>query len=123
MLVHLTEREILAIAELAELNNSAHPESEIGITQEEGSEQYGGPIPNAEREALKQAIGSLSLEARLELIALIWFARGNAPKDSFAVHLTLAKGASGAGDVDYIAEKSSRLPMYLRHGIDRLISN
>jgi Protein of unknown function (DUF3775) len=123
MLVHLSEPEILAIVELAELNNSAHPESEIGITQEEGRERSGGPFRHAEREALKQAISSLSLQARLELIALIWFARGNAPKDSFAVHLTLAKADPGAGDVDYIAEKSPSLPMYLRNGMDRLISD
>jgi len=123
MLVHLTKPEILAIVELAELNNSAYPESEIGTIEEEAHEQHGTPIPHAEREALKQAISSLSLEARLELVALIWFARGNAPKDSFAVHLTLAKGASGAGDVEYIAEKSPSLPMYLRTGMDRLISN
>jgi Protein of unknown function (DUF3775) len=120
MLVHLTEPQILTIITLAERNNAAHPESEIGLAQEVARGELGRTIPAAEREVLKQAIESLSQEARLELVALIWFARGNAPKDSFPSHLSLAKGASGAGDVDYIAEKSPCLPMYLRSGIDRL---
>ena len=121
MLVHLTEPEILAIVRLAELNNAAHPENEIGADNPpEGS---GQSISDAQRQALREAIVSLSPDARVELMALIFFARGNAPKDAFAAQLTLARWTSDASDVDYLAEASHLLPMHLRNAIYRLKSS
>ena len=71
MLAHLPESEILTIIRLAELNNVAHPDNEIGILADQASEPR--QISDAQREALRDAISSLSQEARLELMALIFF--------------------------------------------------
>ena len=78
--------------------------------------------PDPEGDALEQAIGSLSHEARLELAALMWLGRddGDPDADDFATNLDHAKRSSDEFDVDYIAEKSAALPTYLRAGLARL---
>jgi hypothetical protein len=56
-------------------------------------------------------------------MALIWFGRGDSIEGDFAQHLALANEESAdEGDVNYMAEKSASLPVYLRAGLDRLKS-
>ena len=87
MLQHLKGSDVLTIIAAAERNNAAHPPSERGITLEEGLDLLGRPDP--EGDALEQAIGSLSHEARLELAALMWLGRddGDPDADDFATNL------------------------------------
>ena len=120
MLKHLKETDVQAIIAAAERNNSAHPASEIGITLEAGLKTIGRVV--RERKALQKIIELLSPDARQELMALMWLGRGDTP-GSFADHLKHAKNTSDAGDVDYIAEKSPSLPLYLRAGLARLKSS
>ena len=120
MFKHLKESDVQAIIEAAECNNAAHPPSELGITLEEARERRGRPDPTGI--ALKQALGSLPPEARIELMALVWFGRGNSIEPDFAEHVAEAKRNSNETDVSYIAEKSPALPVYLRAGLDRLKS-
>jgi hypothetical protein len=117
---HLKESDVTTVIAAAERYNSATPPSEFGVTLEEGLRKYQQARPH--REALKQTINLLSAEARQELMALIWFGRGDAIEADFAQHLADAKRASDESDVDYIAEKSASLPVYLRAGLDRLKS-
>jgi Protein of unknown function (DUF3775) len=120
MLNHLRESDVAAVIAAAEHCNSATPSSELGVSLEEGLRQYQQARPH--REALKQSINSLSLEARQELMALIWFGRGDAIEGDFAQHFAAAKTASDENDVDYIVGKSASLPIYLKAGLDRLKS-
>jgi hypothetical protein len=121
VLKHLTQSDISAIIAAAERNVAAHPSPERGITLEEGLEMVGRPDPTYE--ALKQTIRALSQNARLELMALMWFGRGDEPGETFAELLAEAKRNSDSHDVDYIAEKSLALPSYLRDGLRRLRPN
>jgi hypothetical protein len=120
VLQHLKESELLKIIAAAERNNAAHPSSERGITLADGLDLLDRPDP--EGDALEQAIGSLSREARLELTALMWLGRddGDPDADDFATNLDHAKRNSDDGDVVYITEKSPALPTYLRAGLARL---
>jgi hypothetical protein len=120
MLKHLKESEIQVIIAAAENNNEAHPPSELGITLAQGLDLLDRPDPT--RETLEEAIRSLSREARLELMALTWFGRGDSIETDFAGHLAHAERDSDDGSVDYIAEKSPALPTYLKAGLDRLKS-
>lgn len=117
MLVHLTERDIRSIISLAELNNANHPPDETGAVQAET------PITDAHCEALKKAIAALPREAVKELVALFSFGCGNSLKDRFHLQVWLSELAPDAGDVDFIVERSSCLPDYLRIGLQRLGSN
>ena len=120
MFKHLKESDVQAIIAAAERNNAAHPPSKLGITLEEARERRGRPDPTGI--ALKQALGSLPPESRIELMALVWFGRGDWIETDFADHVAQATRYSNETDVDYIAEKSPALPIYLRAGLDRLKS-
>jgi len=120
MFKHLKESDVQAVIAAAERNNEAHPPSKLGITLEEARERYRRPDPTGI--ALKQALGSLPPEARIELMALVWFGRGDLIETDFAEHVAEATRHSNETDVDYIAEKSPALPVYLRAGLDRLKS-
>jgi hypothetical protein len=120
MLKHLKESEIQAIITAAEHNNAAHPPSKLGVTLVEGLELLDRPDPT--REFLEETIRSLSQEARLELLALTWFGRGDSIETDFAGHLAHAKRNSNDGNVNYIADKSPALPTYLMAALERLQS-
>lgn len=117
---YLTESDVTKVIAAAEHYNSAVPASELGVSLEEGLRKYRQAQPY--REALKQTISLLSRESQQELMALVWFGRGDAIEADFARHLAEAKRAFTENDVDYIAEKAASLPVYLRAGLDRLKS-
>jgi hypothetical protein len=120
MFEYLTELEVEAVIAAAERNNAAHPPSKSGIWLDEGLELIERPDPLGK--ALKQTIQAMSPGARQELMALVWYGRGDSiDRDSdFATLFAEAKIASNKDDAEYIAEKSASLPMYLRRGLDRL---
>jgi len=118
MFKHLKESDVQAIIAAAERNKAAHPSSKLGITLEEARERRGRPDPT--RIALEQALGSLPPEARIELMALVRFGRGDSIETDFAEHVAEATRNSNETDVNYIAEKSASLPVYLRAGLDHL---
>jgi hypothetical protein len=120
MFKHLKESDVQAIIAAAERNNATHPPSKLDVTLEEARERRGRPDPT--RIALEQALGSLPHEARIELMALVWFGRGDSIETDFAEHVAEATRNSNEPDVDYIAETSASLPVYLRAGLDRLKS-
>jgi|GEM_PF-840214 len=121
MLKYLTEKQIAAVISAAEALNAVSPSSELGL-------EYPGDIEKSVedwermkpyRVALLDTISGLSLEARFELMAVMWLGRGDAdgPFDQLLRH---AKRLTDEGHVEYIAEKSSSLPLYLRQGLTKL---
>jgi len=120
MFKHLKESDVQAIIAAAERNNAAHPPSELGITLEEAREWRGRPDPT--RIELEHILGSLPREARIELMALVWFGRGDSIETDFAEHVVEATRNSNETDINNIAAKSASLPIYLRAGLDRLKS-
>ena len=69
------------------------------------------------RKRLYDLLYSLSKEALLELVALMWTGRGDGRR-SFAENLDYAKQSHDKGTVSYLAQKSSSLPAYLRKGLE-----
>jgi hypothetical protein len=55
---------------------------------------------------------------RMELMALMWIGRDR--ENDFGEAVKYAHKNADKGDVDYIAEKSSALPTYLRNGLKQI---
>jgi hypothetical protein len=122
MLKHLTIPQVQAIIDQAEKLNQKHAPSELGISLGsveaiEGVIQY-----KKDSEPLKREIAALDPEARLELMALMWVGREIEATD-FVEALSHARRNSDDHDVDYIAEKSPALPLYLKSGLKKIGAN
>jgi hypothetical protein len=70
---------------------------------------------------LKWEVETLSYDARMELLALMWIGRGS--EDHFDEALKQAHKNSNDGDVAYIVDKSRMLPTYLRNGLKRILES
>jgi hypothetical protein len=117
MLQHLKQSEISEIITAAEGRNDAEHSPSADVFQEAANViERSGP----ERKALENVVRSLRPEARLELMALIWFGHRDSDEGDFAAHLAHAKRNSSEDDVNYIARRSLGLPILLRAGMERL---
>ena len=120
MLKHIKDADVRKIIESARRNNVAHPPSERRLVLDEAGQKLGQLDPTSD--SLNSAIGALRLEARQELMALVWL--GHAERDAtFDQHLAHAKRNSEKTEVNYIREMSALLPQYLRAGLSRLNPN
>lgn len=122
-LKHLTEKQIATIINAADALNVADLPSEESITllpddihKTFEHQRELGPLQNV----LQMAIADLPLEARLELMAVLWLGRGDVPEATYDDFLQHARRSADEGDVGYIAEKSRGLPTYLRNGMAKL---
>lgn len=120
-LKHLRQIDIEAISSAARRLSANHPPSALGITLEHGLAKL--EESKSERLALENVIRSLSWDARFELIALIWFGRGDSPEPFTELVAEARREHDEHEVVEYIASKSSALPIYLRKGMERLNSN
>lgn len=122
MLRHLTQEQVDRVISAANELNAVDRPSEEGIRfpgdLELHLKQWKQMQP--QRAALRAAIAALPLEARFELMALMWVGRGDVPDATFDNCLEHARRSADEGDVNYIAEKSPSLPMYLRDGLAKL---
>jgi hypothetical protein len=114
---HLTQADIDAVSSAARRLSANHPSSARGISLEQAREKLDQSA--ADRLSLETAIRLLSKEAQCELLALMWFGRGDSTQ-SFEELLTEARRQHSGETVLYIAEKSSALSSYLRRGVERL---
>jgi len=114
MLKSLTIEQVHKIITDAEGLNAKHPPSPLGI-----SGMTATVVAYAtDRRKLKQEIAGLSDDARMELMALMWIGRDF--EGDYDAALAHARKSSDEGDVDYIADKSPALPMYLRDGLKKV---
>jgi hypothetical protein len=123
MLKHLTQTQIEAIIDAAKALNKVSPpgEQELSFSWHDLSREFEEwkKLEPLEK-ALRACIRDLPLEARFELMAIMWLGRGDVPDASFDDFLKHARRHTDEGDVYYIAEKWPSLPMYLRRGLEKL---
>jgi hypothetical protein len=113
VLKSLTIAQIETIISAAERLNAKYPPSvgEIGLDDDIT------PYMNDSNE-LRQAINALSQDARIELVAVMLLGRER-EKWTFEDAAKYARRNSAAAEVEYIAEKALRLPLYLRTGMKK----
>jgi len=123
VLKHLTQKEVDALIKAADTLNAANPPSdeEFILFENLESDLNRWRKIKPHREALHATIASLSPDARLELLAPMWFGRGDV-KATFDQLLSHARtfDQSDEGDMGYIADKSRSLPLYLNRGLAKL---
>src|SRR5262249_27874616 len=117
MLKHLTVDEIHKIIHAAKELNAKHPPSDTGTGL---SDVKAGDILDYEDDAkkLKDEIAALRHDARMELMALMWIGRDF--EGTFDQAVKEANEQSDDDEVDYIAEKSPALPIYLANGLKKI---
>ena len=59
----------------------------------------------------------------MEMLALIWIARGDYRTDAFEEALAYAREHYGSSDVRYLADKWASLATYLRVGLKEMPAN
>jgi len=98
------------------------------IIEASGSGETAGAGPAAEeavaatspeRERVYALVERLPREAQEELLALMWTG-GPQNRNSFEENLEIARKTWDENHASHIAEQHSRLPIYLRDGLDRL---
>lgn len=82
-----------------------------------GADADAGRSPGEHR--LYELIESLSMEAQDELLALMWTG-GPKNQNRFQENLELAQKTWDENHASHIAEQHSRLPSYLRDGLNRM---
>jgi hypothetical protein len=122
MLKHLTKEQVAAVIEAVEALNKIDQSDKTSLTKPRKAsdelKRWNERLPY--RQTLVASIAALSLDARRELIALMWLGRGDDPEATFEQLLTHARSAEDESDVEYVAEKSLGLSQYLRRGLAKL---
>jgi hypothetical protein len=113
VLKNLTVEQVEEITNTAEALNAKHPSSDLRISTSKEIISY-----MDDRRLLVDKISSLSHDARMELMALMWI--GHDSDRTFSDALKYAYKYSDGGDIGYLACKSLSLPGYFRKGLERL---
>ncbi|MGE0723252.1 MAG: DUF3775 domain-containing protein [Alphaproteobacteria bacterium] len=113
--------DVQEILRLSAALNVAFPPSDtpLDYSNDAWREEFRRYMSSPERSALFGYLNHLSMDARRELLALMWLGRGDA--DDFPALVRYAVGISGPSDAQYIIEKVHALPLYLREGLRRLV--
>jgi hypothetical protein len=72
---------------------------------------------------MEAALEAIPQPARMEMLALIWIARGDYRTDSFEEALAYAQEHYQSADVRYLADKWASLVTYLRVGLKEMPAN
>ena len=79
--------------------------------------------PAADLKELEAALEAIPQPARMEMLALIWIARGDYRADAFDEALAYARENYQSADVRYLADKWASLATYLRVGLKEIPAN
>lgn len=77
----------------------------------------------ADLKDLEAALEAIPQPARMEMLALIWIARGDYRADAFDEALAYARENYQFADVRYLADKWASLATYLRVGLKDIPAN
>jgi hypothetical protein len=119
VLKNLRLDEIDKIIELAQAIEAKHPrrKGSLGLSSSESM------VDPADLKELEAALEAIPPPARMEMLALVWIARGDYPIEAFEEALAYAGEYSGSSDVRYLADKWASLATYLRIGLKEMPSN
>ena len=125
MLKHLRKEQIAVVIKAAEALNKIDQSDKKRLTISTKPKKAADELKRWKerlpyRQTLHASIAGLSLDARLELIALMWLGRGDDPEATFEELVPHARSDEDEGDVEYVTAKSPVLPQYLREGLAKL---
>ena len=81
------------------------------------------PVDPPDLKVLEAALEAIPQPARMEMLALIWIARGDYRADAFEEASAYARDHYQSSDVRYLAEKWGSLATYLRVGLKEMPAN
>ena len=119
MLINLRPNEIENIIKLAEAIETKHPRQRRSF----GVSKLESPDDPPDLKELEAALEAISQPARMEMLALIWVARGDYRLDAFEEALAYAREHYQSADVHYLADKWGFLATYLRVGLREMPAN
>lgn len=119
MLKNLRLNEIENIIKLAEAIETKHPRQRRSF----GFSKSDNPVDPPDLKELTGALEAISQPARMEMLALIWIARGDYQPEAFEEALGYAREHYQSADVSYLAEKWGSLATYLRVGLKQMPAN
>ena len=119
MLKNLRPDQIENIIKLAEAIESKHPRQkrQFGVVKPEN------PADTPDLQELEAALKAISPPARMEMLALVWIARGDYRPEAFEEALAYAREYYQSADVRYLTDKWGSLATYLRFGLREMPAN
>ena len=118
VLKHLRHDEIETIIKRAEAIETKHPpKRQLRFSNLES------PVDPPDLKELEAALGAIPQPARMEMLALIWIARGDYQPDAFEDALAYGREQFQSADVRYLADKWASLATYLRVGLREMPAN
>ena len=119
VLKNLRFEEIETIIERAEAIEAKQPRRRGGF----GFSHLESPVDPPDLKELETALEAIPQPARMEMLALIWIARGDYRTGAFEEALAYAHEHYGSSDVRYLADKWASLATYLRVGLNEMPAN
>ena len=119
VLKNLRFEEIETIIKRAEAIEATHPRRRGGF----GFSHLESPVDPPDLKELETALEAIPQPARMEMLALIWIARGDYRTGAFEEALAYAREHYGSSDVRYLADKWASLATYLRVGLKEMPAN
>jgi hypothetical protein len=119
VLKNLQLNEIETIIKLADAIETKHPRTRGSF----GFSHHASPVDSPDLKELEAGLEALPHPARMEMLALIWIARGDYRADAFEEALAYAREHYQSSDVRYLADKWGSLATYLKVGLREMPAN